>query len=76
MIDRTFLPRAAPMTEWPDWDSASPRDLCAPISATVESPRGSPRDTGGHKLSPEALAARDLELRRLRKKPPRTGKWA
>ena len=56
MIDRTYLRRTKVMTEWPDWETAPLRALCAPLSALLDSPRGNPSAGAGYVMSPKALA--------------------
>ena len=68
MIDRTYLKRAAPMTEWPDWDSAPLRALCAPLSAGLDSPRGNPCAGAGYVMSPKARVAKVARARATQKK--------
>ena len=63
MIDRTWLPRAAPMTYWPDWDSAPLRALCAPLSGRLDSPRGIPALGNGYVVAPKVLAAKVSRIR-------------
>ena len=63
MIDRTYIKRPATMTEWPDWETAPPRALCAPLSAQLESPRGTPGAGNGYIMSPKALAGKVARAR-------------
>ena len=58
MIARTSPPRTAAMVEWPDWDLAPLRALCAPLSAQLDSPRGTPAAGNGYVMAPKALAAK------------------
>ena len=63
MIDRTYLRRTKVMTEWPDWETAPPHTLCAPLSALLDSQRGTPSAGNGYVLSPKALASKVARAR-------------
>ena len=63
MIDRTYLRRVPVMTEWPDWETAPPHILCAPLSALLDSQRGTPSAGNGYILSPKALAGKVARVR-------------
>lgn len=66
-IDRSFLPATSPMRVWPDFGTASPRVICAPLSGTLDSPRSVRIETAGrgYLFSPKALAARVARARAL-----------
>ena len=63
-IDRSFTPLVCPMRIWPDFDTAPPREICAPLSGTLDSARHSRISTaGGYLFSPKVLAARIARVR-------------
>ncbi len=77
-IDRTFLPRRPlpAMTTWPDWETAGMREMCAPLSASLDSPRGNRHDGAGLAFA-NARHIANVERRRLAKlKPKDRGKYA
>ena len=64
MINRIFLPCPRLVTtEWPDYETAPIRDICAPISGGLDSPRGNPFAGVGYIMSPRALAAKVARAR-------------